>query len=158
MAQTASTPSLNPLRSNCNFFSQAAGGTYSSGNCPNDPANIKCCTKPKCGTGSTSSCRWTLGVSSCSGSTLTGQCPGPSGFKCCVAPGTWSRPTIPGTSTGCKSHVITAGNRALDVYSGHIQSVGCVGSRSGTSDHPAGLALDFMVGVSVSASTESDRN
>ncbi|TGZ76208.1 hypothetical protein EX30DRAFT_356723 [Ascodesmis nigricans] len=124
----------------------AAGGTYQSGNCPNDAADVKCCQKPVCGTSSSSSCRWTNGgTSSCSGSTLAGYCPGPSAFKCCVAPGTWAKPTIP--SYNCQSHVIAAGNRALTAFSGHVQSVGCYGTRSGTSDHPAGLALDFMVGT-----------
>lgn len=55
------------------------GGTSTAGFCPNDPADVKCCTKSSCG--SSGDCRWT---SSCSGSTLSGQCPGPANFKCCV--------------------------------------------------------------------------
>ncbi|KAL9033288.1 MAG: hypothetical protein Q9214_007586 [Letrouitia sp. 1 TL-2023] len=59
-----------------------AGGTSTAGFCPDDPADVKCCTKPSCGSGG--NCRWT---SSCSGTTLSGQCPGPNDFKCCVAGG-----------------------------------------------------------------------
>lgn len=55
------------------------GGTSTSGFCPNDPADVKCCTKASCGSGG--NCRWT---SSCTGTTLSGQCPGPTDFKCCV--------------------------------------------------------------------------
>ncbi|KAL8718363.1 MAG: hypothetical protein Q9225_004489 [Loekoesia sp. 1 TL-2023] len=54
-------------------------GTSTAGFCPNDPADVKCCTKSSCGSGG--DCRWT---SSCSGTTLSGQCPGPTSFKCCV--------------------------------------------------------------------------
>src|SRR5262245_32198557 len=56
------------------------GGTYSSGACPNDPADIKCCTKTSCGSGG--NCRWTTQCSS--GNTQSGLCPGPTDFKCCL--------------------------------------------------------------------------
>lgn len=58
------------------------GGTSTAGFCPDDPPDVKCCTKSSCGSGG--NCRWT---SSCSGTTLSGQCPGPNDFKCCVAGG-----------------------------------------------------------------------
>ena len=58
----------------------SGSGTSTAGFCPDDPADVKCCTKPSCG--SSGNCRWT---SSCSGTTLSGQCPGPSDFKCCIA-------------------------------------------------------------------------
>ena len=54
-------------------------GTSTAGFCPDDPADVKCCTKSSCGSGG--DCRWT---SSCSGTTLSGQCPGPTDFKCCI--------------------------------------------------------------------------
>ncbi|EAU80900.1 lysozyme [Coprinopsis cinerea okayama7 len=55
------------------------GGTSTAGYCPNDPSNVRCCTK-KCGSGGT--CRF---ESTCStGNTATGLCPGPSNFKCCL--------------------------------------------------------------------------
>ena len=63
-------------------------GTSTSGYCPDDPADVKCCTKSSCGSGG--DCRWT---SSCSGSMLSGQCPGPTDFKCCVTGGGGSSTT-----------------------------------------------------------------
>lgn len=57
-----------------------AGGSYISNACPDQPDNIKCCTKSSCGSGG--SCKWT---SKCaSGNTVGGLCPGPSDFKCCL--------------------------------------------------------------------------
>lgn len=58
------------------------GGTSTAGFCPDDPDDVQCCTKSSCGSGG--DCRWT---SSCSGTTLSGQCPGPSTFKCCISGG-----------------------------------------------------------------------
>lgn len=58
------------------------GGQYISGACPGTPDDIKCCTKSKCGTTGIG-CKWT---SDCTGSALSGLCPGPSGFKCCFPP------------------------------------------------------------------------
>ncbi|KAI4143799.1 MAG: hypothetical protein L6R39_004450 [Caloplaca ligustica] len=59
---------------------KSGSGTSTSGFCPDDPANVKCCTKSSCGSGG--DCRWT--ASCTSGTTLSGQCPGPTDFKCCV--------------------------------------------------------------------------
>ncbi|EAU80873.1 lysozyme [Coprinopsis cinerea okayama7 len=56
-----------------------AGGTNAVGFCPNDPANVRCCTK-KCSTNGT--CRFTNTCSS--GNVLVGLCPGPSNFRCCI--------------------------------------------------------------------------
>ncbi|KAF2279364.1 uncharacterized protein EI97DRAFT_370485 [Westerdykella ornata] len=59
------------------------GGTYITGACPGTPDNIKCCTKPSCQRGSQSgACRWT---DECAGTVLTGLCPGPSTFRCCLS-------------------------------------------------------------------------
>ncbi|KAL9576844.1 MAG: hypothetical protein Q9212_006774, partial [Teloschistes hypoglaucus] len=60
---------------------KAGDGTSTAGFCPDDPADVKCCTKSSCG--SSGNCRWT---SSCTGTTQAGQCPGPTNFKCCIPP------------------------------------------------------------------------
>ncbi|RPB21165.1 hypothetical protein L211DRAFT_790944 [Terfezia boudieri ATCC MYA-4762] len=57
------------------------GGRSHRGYCPNDPADIKCCTKTSCGTGGWGDCRWT---SQCFGTTISNKCPGPAEFKCCL--------------------------------------------------------------------------
>lgn len=56
------------------------GGTFISNACPGTPSDIKCCTKASCGTHG--KCGWT---SQCSGTTVSGLCPGPASFKCCEA-------------------------------------------------------------------------
>ncbi|KAG8783600.1 hypothetical protein FRC19_003703 [Serendipita sp. 401] len=60
----------------------AGGGKYITGACPGTPADIKCCTKTSCGGGG-GNCRWT---DQCGAKhhTVSGLCPGPNGFKCCV--------------------------------------------------------------------------
>lgn len=55
-----------------------AGGSFIDNACPGTPDNIKCCTKPSCGSGG--NCRFT---SSCSGTTVANLCPGPANFMCC---------------------------------------------------------------------------
>lgn len=57
-------------------------------------------TKTSCGSGG--NCRWT---DQCSGTTKSGLCPGPDGFKCCL-------PT-----TSCKVHVISAGIKIPNQFS-----------------------------------------
>ena len=60
------------------------GGSYISNACPGTPDNIKCCTKASCSqAGRSGDCRWEDKCGSGS-ETLTGLCPGPSAFKCCV--------------------------------------------------------------------------
>ena len=56
------------------------GGSYISNACPGTPDNIKCCTKPSCGSGG--NCRWTSQCSS--GLTTPNLCPGPTDFNCCL--------------------------------------------------------------------------
>ncbi|CAA7266062.1 unnamed protein product [Cyclocybe aegerita] len=56
----------------------SSGGTSHTGFCPNDPANIKCCTKPLCGSASS---RTLVPVGTLS---RVGLCPGPPTFKCCL--------------------------------------------------------------------------
>ncbi|PFH48195.1 glycoside hydrolase family 24 protein [Amanita thiersii Skay4041] len=60
---------------------RAAGGKPDPSNfCPNDPADVQCCTKPSCKSGG--SCKWSNQCSS--GRFEVGDCPGPAGFKCCL--------------------------------------------------------------------------
>lgn len=66
------------------------GGTYRSNYCPQDPADVKCCTKTPCVSGPNvilSHCVWSnkpypYGCSS--GYTAAGHCPGPANFLCCL--------------------------------------------------------------------------
>ncbi|KAI9677667.1 MAG: hypothetical protein M1817_006622 [Caeruleum heppii] len=118
------------------------GGTSHVGFCPNDPDNIRCCTKGSCGSGG--NCRWT---DQCSGTTQTGLCPGPNDFKCCLAGGGGggggSNPTIP--TSNCKAHVVSAGKTILNQFPGKVNTVYCYANKPG--DHGQGLALDLMVGA-----------
>ncbi|KAJ6464552.1 hypothetical protein C8R45DRAFT_840404 [Mycena sanguinolenta] len=76
----------------------AGGGVSATGLCPSDPSDIKCCTKTPCsstaGLGG-GQCQFT---STCTGNhyTLSGLCPGPSNFKCCL-------PCVPGRRDGEES-------------------------------------------------------
>jgi len=59
------------------------GGTYYTGRCPNDPNNIKCCDNISCRVnGQVGKCMFT---SQCSGTTVSGYCPGGNDFKCCLS-------------------------------------------------------------------------
>ncbi|KAF9555426.1 glycoside hydrolase family 24 protein [Agrocybe pediades] len=85
-----STPGVCLSTSSCT----GSGGTTHSGYCPNDPSDVKCCTKP-CGSGGT--CRFT---SSCTtGKTQTGLCPGPSTFTCCLPKSGCAIPTSVNSAT-----------------------------------------------------------
>ena len=60
------------------------GGSFIDNACPGTPKNIKCCTKASCQKAArTGDCRWS---DKCGKGyeTLTGLCPGPAAFKCCV--------------------------------------------------------------------------
>ena len=80
------TPGVCISTTNC----AAGGGSSRAGYCPNDPVNVRCCTKSSCGSGG--NCRFS---SSCSGVTKTGLCPGPTEFKCCEP-----KPSSGGGTTG----------------------------------------------------------
>jgi len=74
------------------------GGTSSSGNCPSDPNNVKCCSNIPCKANNMSgSCVF---ESECDGTTYSGLCPGGSNFKCCIR-------KSPGVGTGCSDQNIT---------------------------------------------------
>ncbi|TFK22934.1 lysozyme [Coprinopsis marcescibilis] len=75
----------------------SGGGTSRAGFCPNDPTNVQCCSKT-CSTNGV--CRFT---SSCaSGNTLTGLCPGPSTFRCCLPS---SSACVPALNTATIDHI-----------------------------------------------------
>ncbi|KAF9034368.1 lysozyme [Panaeolus papilionaceus] len=78
-----SKPGVCVTTSSCS----ADGGTSTAGYCPNDPADVRCCTK-SCGSGGT--CRFTNTCST--GRTQTGLCPGPSTFTCCLPSTSCSAP------------------------------------------------------------------
>ncbi|KAL9100192.1 MAG: hypothetical protein Q9187_009393, partial [Circinaria calcarea] len=54
--------------------------------CPNDPADVKCCISKSCtsASGKPGECL-NNGRSKCSGTFVTGRCPGPNDVQCCVA-------------------------------------------------------------------------
>ncbi|KAH6889320.1 hypothetical protein B0T10DRAFT_487758 [Thelonectria olida] len=126
-----------------------AGGTSHVGYCKADAASIKCCTKPKCGTGSFAggNCRW---VSDCAGSSQANQCPGPGQMKCCSssAPGFggYADPTIPKVGA-CKSAAVAGAKKIVAAFPGSVREIGCVRDCAcpGTSDHCCGLATDMMI-------------
>lgn len=74
-----STPGVCVTTATCS----GGGGTSHSGYCPNDPADVRCCTKTSCGSAG-GNCRWT---SQCSGTSVSGQSPPP-------PPGSPSRTSI----------------------------------------------------------------
>ena len=134
----------------------ASGGSFISDACPGTPEDIKCCTKPSCGTGDAGNCRFT---SSCnSGITETNQCPGPASFKCCMPSGSngdgggnsgggFPTPSLPTLSSGCKRTAIDGAKMIRDHFPGKIAEIGCkraCGADS-SSQHCTGMANDLMV-------------
>ncbi|MCJ1428268.1 hypothetical protein MMC29_006177 [Sticta canariensis] len=90
--------------------SDSAGSSH-SGFCPDDPADIKCCTKTDCGSGG--NCRW---ISQCSGSSQAGLCPGPADFKCCLDGGS---PSDGGGGATSTSHGLSAnGVKFIESFEG----------------------------------------
>ncbi|KAH8587578.1 hypothetical protein B0O99DRAFT_395236 [Bisporella sp. PMI_857] len=62
------------------------GGTYVNNRCPDDPADIKCCSVDNC-LDNSSFCTWTGANNECEGIPqavfVSGYCPGGSNYKCC---------------------------------------------------------------------------
>ncbi|KAF5360408.1 hypothetical protein D9756_004936 [Leucocoprinus leucothites] len=87
------TPGVCLSTSTCS----SGGGKYASGFCPNDPTDIKCCYKTSCSSGG--NCRWTNQCAS--GNTVSGLCPGPAGFKCCLP------------SSGCTAKTVNSATISL---------------------------------------------
>ncbi|KAG0332689.1 hypothetical protein BG000_009814 [Podila horticola] len=61
------------------------GGSYVSGFCPNDPANVKCCTYGGCKVPNGNSIIYGSCIPSnaCTTTRYTGYCPGGSDIQCC---------------------------------------------------------------------------
>lgn len=125
----------------------SGGGSAINGACPWDAADVKCCSKTTCGSGSPQNCRWT---SDCTGTTVANQCPGPAGFKCCSAGGTgfggYAAPVIPGVG-GCKQVAVDGAKKIVAAWPGRIRQIYC--TRDCTcgvddSDHCCGKATDMM--------------
>ncbi|KAH8723417.1 hypothetical protein GQ44DRAFT_803880 [Phaeosphaeriaceae sp. PMI808] len=137
----------------------AEGGTTINNACPSDPADVKCCSKPKCGA-SPGNCRWT---SDCPGSSLSNQCPGPGSFKCCQKTGTgwgnYATPGFPSTSSGCKQVAIDGAKWVVAKFPGRVKSIGCFrpDCDCGKSDHCCGRAIDFMCSDAGGSATLSGR-
>ncbi|KAI5843298.1 hypothetical protein DFP73DRAFT_514075 [Morchella snyderi] len=61
------------------------GGTSVPGYCPNDPDNVRCCTKYNCGASRDCGyCEWTNACTGGGWQVGPGECPGPAGFRCCL--------------------------------------------------------------------------
>lgn len=130
-----------------------AGGTYISNACPGTGDDIKCCTKPSCGTGGTGNCRFT---SSCStGVTESNQCPGPATFMCCMPEGSsgggggeaggYPTPSLPTLASGCKQTAIDGAKKIIEQFPGKVAEIGCKRACTGSSQHCTGMANDLMV-------------
>ncbi|KAH6904001.1 hypothetical protein BKA70DRAFT_1110062 [Coprinopsis sp. MPI-PUGE-AT-0042] len=108
-------PGICVTTSTCAF----SDGTSRTGFCPNDDSDVKCCTT-KCGPGAAGICRFN---STCeSGRTLTGLCPGPNDFKCCL-PATDSEPSLSSSIAGNASSTSSASSFSLiSTFSGVFSS------------------------------------
>ncbi len=143
--------------SSCDF----GGGVFISNACPGTPADVKCCVKTSCGNGG--NCRF---MNNCQGNPLSGVCPGPSTFKCCV-PGTagtggggGTAPTSPNVPKGgnnflppripmvgsCRQTSVTAAKKIVAAFPNKVREIGCIRACAcgSGSDHCCGLALDLM--------------
>ena len=80
---------------------------------------------------------------------MTGQCPGPSQFKCCSSTATgfggYSAPSIPAVGA-CKSVAVNGAKAIVAAWPGRVREIGCVRSCAcpGDSDHCCGKATDMM--------------
>ncbi|KAL8941041.1 MAG: hypothetical protein Q9216_002488, partial [Gyalolechia sp. 2 TL-2023] len=134
------------------------GGTHIQFACSGLPADIRCCTKTSCGSGG--NCRFS---SSCSGNTLTGLCPGPTDFKCCVpgtsgGGGTFPPPRIPAVGA-CKANAVSGAQKTVNAHPGKIREIFCTRDCAcpGSSEHCCGLAIDFMCSSAGGVRTEAGR-
>ncbi|EER25524.1 hypothetical protein D8B26_000167 [Coccidioides posadasii str. Silveira] len=129
--------------SDCN----KGGGEFINNACPGTPQNIKCCTKTKCGDGG--NCRFTDKCSS--GNILSGQCPGPASFKCCLPKElsgrgrTFPKPRIPSVGA-CKRTSVNGAKKIVAAQRGKIREIGCYRRCRcpSNSEHCCGLAVDLM--------------
>lgn len=109
------------------------------------PADIRCCTKASCGSGG--NCRFSNTCAS--GNTLTGLCPGPTEFKCCL-PGTspaggFPPPRIPAVGA-CKATAVSGAQKTVSGLPGKVREIFCTRDCAcpGSSEHCCGMAIDFM--------------
>lgn len=127
----------------------ASGGTTIDGACPSDPADVKCCSKPACSVGN---CRW---QSDCAGSTVTGECPGPTDFQCCDSSdngyGGYDDPDFPEVGA-CLSVSVAGAETIVEAWPGRVREIFCTrdctcgGSEpEDSSDHCCGGAVDLMI-------------
>lgn len=141
----------------------ASGGVTIDGACPSDPSDVKCCSKPTCSVGN---CRW---ESDCSGSTVSGECPGPSDFMCCDSPDTeyggYDDPDFPEVGA-CLEVSVDGAQTLVSAWPGRVREIFCTRDctcggegEENSSDHCCGGAIDFMIsdagGVSVFPKTSS---
>ncbi|KAG8754961.1 hypothetical protein FRC14_004484 [Serendipita sp. 396] len=137
----------------------SGGGTYISNACPGTPDDIKCCTKPSCGSGG--NCRWT---SQCTtGNIANNLCPGPNDFKCCLPKDTsdnTSYPTPSFPSVGaCKKRSVDGAKKIVAANPGKVRQIYCTRDCScpGDSDHCCGLAVDLMCSKAGGVKTTTGR-
>ena len=123
----------------------SSGGTFIFNTCPGTPSDIRCCTKTLCsGNGNW---RWTW---SCSGSTVSNQCPGPASFKCCV-PEASSRagfppPTLPLVGA-CKAKAVRSADIIVTGNPVKMRQIYCTRKCDcgrDPSDYCCGMATDMM--------------
>lgn len=88
-------------------------------------------------------CRW---VNDCTGTSVTGECPGPGQFQCCQSAeincGGYDPPGF--VKTGCKQVAINGGEEVIKQFPGRIRVVSCQRNDPG-SDHNNGMATDIAV-------------
>lgn len=148
--------------------------------CPREPNDVMCCTDkapPPPPAGRKCNARGVPGVckkkSACRGTATPGAgtandpwtCPhDPNDVMCCTdkkppPPPPPAGPSVRIPEYRCKRHVIDAGYKIVGANPGKVRFVGCYGKRSSKSEHPLGLALDLMTGVSfLSLRGVSDHN
>lgn len=131
----------------------STGGVSVVGACPGTPNDVQCCTKTSCGTNG--NCRFANQCSS--GNTLTGQCPGPAEFNCCLPGpsggggggggnvGPYPPPVIPALNP-CKQTAVDGASKIVEAHPGMVREIGCKRPCDcpGTSDHCCGMATDMM--------------
>ncbi|KAI9862247.1 MAG: hypothetical protein M1813_004722 [Trichoglossum hirsutum] len=86
LAKVGDTCTYDGLKGTCTEVSKCTSGFTIKNYCPNDPVNIKCCIGKSCTSvnGNAGTCLNNPG-STCSGTFVTGRCPGPNDVQCCVA-------------------------------------------------------------------------
>ncbi|KAK5082996.1 hypothetical protein LTR05_006878 [Lithohypha guttulata] len=140
------------------------GGTTITGACPKTPDNVKCCTKPSCGSAQQAledlsqdllvagNCRW---QSDCKGTSLSGQCPGPASFKCCQSSEDGCGGYDGGNDNykgGCTDVAIKGAEAIKKAWPGRIREIGCKRNDPG-SDHDNGTATDILVSDALEQAT-----